>query len=445
MRLLIIAYSYYPALTPRAFRWTAVAEALVSRGHDVYVICNKEATVRKSESVNGVKVYRVGANFRESFRIWLGSSSPNFMASGAMDADPKAPFKTVQVYIARMVKWIYDHSVKKILWPDFACFWYFPALACANNLLQKGKFDAVVTISLPFSGHCVGLKLKKRYGIRWIVDIGDPFSFMIETPVNNHRLYRRLNYRTESKVLNYSDGITVTADATKIQYMTRFPNLTADKISVIPPLFVEPVDEDKPAPFFPDFSKTRLIFAGTLYEKIRNPSALLELFNRLLKSTDGENLELHFLGVINDCYKFFDKYRALIGVKIFLHGLVPRATAVKAMQGGTILVNLGNSTTFQLPSKVVEYAMLGKPVLNITNQPSDSSQNFFFGMTGICTVNEQALAVDMDEFMRVKEFIKNPPICERADINRLTSIYGLDSICSSYLRVFKGSFQFLDR
>jgi hypothetical protein len=73
-----------------------------------------------------------------------------------------------------MIKWIYDHSVKKTLWPDFACFWYFPAVDCANKLLQKEKFDTVVSISLPFTGHCAGLKLKKRYGIRWVVDIGDP-------------------------------------------------------------------------------------------------------------------------------------------------------------------------------------------------------------------------------------------------------------------------------
>jgi hypothetical protein len=213
--------------------------------------------------------------------------------------------------------------------------------------------------------------------------------------------------------------------------------VVANKISVIPPLFVVPVDVDKLASFFTGPSKTRLVFAGTLYRKIRNPAALLEFFDKLLKSTTGENLELHFFGVINDCDPCFEKYQALIGIKIFLHGLVPRAAAVRAMHDATVLVNLGNSTTFQLPSKVVEYAMLGKPILNITNRLSDSSQNFFSDITGICSVNEQALTEDVTEFARVEEFIKNPPICAQADIDRLKTIHSLDSISSSYLRIFQ--------
>jgi len=438
MRILIVCYSYFPALTPRAFRWTAVAEALVARGHDVHVVCNKETGTERLETINGVMVYRVGANLRETLRSWLGRSSPTRAASVATGASGRSLLTTVRVFIVRMIKWIYDHSVQKILWPDFACFWYFPAVACANKLQQEGKFDAVVSASLPFTGHRVGLELKKRYGMRWIVDIGDPFSFMSETPVNNHRLYGRLNYRTESEVLHYADSFAVTTDGTKIEYLRCFPDLALNKISVVPPLFVAPADVDQLAPFFTNLNKTRLVFAGTLYSKIRNPAALLELFSALLKSSVGENLELHFFGVVNDCEPYFEKYRALIGVQIFLHGLVPRASAVRAMKDATVLVNLGNSTYYQLPSKVVEYAMLGKPVLNITKRPSDSSQNFFLDIDGICTVNEQALAGDAAELERVKEFIKNPPLCAQADIDRLARIHGLESIAVSYLHLFQG-------
>jgi hypothetical protein len=348
---------------------------------------------------------------------------------------------SARVYIGKIIKWTYDRTVKKTLWPDFSCFWYFPALACANKLLQNGKFDAVVSVSLPFTGHCVGLQVKKRFGIRWIVDIGDPFSFMSETPVNNHRLYSGLNYRAESEVLNHADAVAVTTDATKSQYIKCFPDLVANKISVIPPLFVEPVDVDKLAPFFTDPSKIRLVFAGTLYSKIRNPSALLELFSKLLKSSVGRNLELHFLGVINDCEPYFEKYQALIGTQIFLHGLVPRSSAVRAMQGATILVNLGNTTAYQLPSKVVEYAMLGKPVLNIASRSSDSSQNFFSHINGICSVNEKALIGDIAELERVEKFIRNPPICSQADIDQLRNVYGLQSITLSYLHLFQGGIQ----
>jgi hypothetical protein len=438
MRLLIVTHSYYPALTPRAFRWAAIAEALASDGHDVYVVCNKEIGTERSETINNVKVYRVGTNLREIFRSFLGISSFTFGISRSTEVSRQRLLTAVRAYIGKIIKWIYGHSVKKILWPDFSCFWYFPAVACASKLLEKIYFDVVVSVSLPFTDHCAGLELKKRFGKRWIVDIGDPFSFMSETPVNNHRLYSRLNYRVESEVLNHADAIAVTTDATKTQYLKHFPDLGANKISVIPPLFVVPTEVYKPMLFFADPNKTRLVFAGTLYSKIRNPSVLLELFSRLLKSSVGKNLELHFFGLINDCEPYFKKYQALIGVQVFLHGLVSRASAVSAMRGATILVNLGNSTAYQLPSKVVEYVMLGKPVLNIASQSYDSSQHFFSQINGVCSVSEEVLLSDMAELERVEKFIRNPPICMQADIDRLTKTYGLQSITLSYLQLFQG-------
>ena len=261
---------------------------------------------------------------------------------------------------------------------------------------------------------------------------------MSETPVNNHRLFRSLNFRTESSILQNSDAVSVTTEGTRSEYLQCFPDLTDDKISVIPPLFVAPVDVGKLAPFFVGLPRVRLVFAGTLYSQIRNPAALLELFNSLLNTSIGAQLELHFFGVINDCESYFEKYHELIGSKIFLHGLVPRVSAVRAMMDATVLVNLGNSTAYQLPSKVVEYVMLGKPVLNIIKSAADSSQIFFSEFDGICTVTEQALSGDDDEFERVKKFIENPPLCAQADVDRLTCIHGLESIAESYLHLFQG-------
>lgn len=435
MRILIICYSYFPELTPRAFRWSAIAEWMVAHGHEVEIICSRNADLEELQVVNGVSVHRVGANTREILKRWLGRESATTAATSRASGSVSS---SVRGRFGNMLKAIYGHTLRRVLWPDFAGFWYFAARKAASNLLAKKRYDVVVSVSLPFTGHLVGLALKRRHGVRWVVDIGDPFSFMSETPVNNHRLFRRLNFRAESNVLQNADAVSVTTEGTRSKYLQCFPDLTGDKISVIPPLFVAPADVGRLAPFFIGPPRIRLVFAGTLYSQIRNPAALLELFNSLLSTSIGEQLELHFLGVINDCEPYFQKYRELIGSKIFLHGLVPRVSAVRAMMDATVLVNLGNSTAYQLPSKVVEYVMLGKPVLNITKLAADSSRIFFFDSVGICTVTEQALSDDDDEFARVKEFIENPPLSAQADVDRLTRIHGLESIAESYLHLFQG-------
>ena len=60
MKLLIVTYSYSPDLTPRAFRWSAVAAQLARRGHQVHVLCSGVSKEGISvEPDNVVQVFRV--------------------------------------------------------------------------------------------------------------------------------------------------------------------------------------------------------------------------------------------------------------------------------------------------------------------------------------------------------------------------------------------------
>ena len=66
--ILIICYSYAPALSPRAFRWSAIAEYWAKQGHHVDVVCGWKPGVLHSEILNGVHVYRTGGKITEFVR-----------------------------------------------------------------------------------------------------------------------------------------------------------------------------------------------------------------------------------------------------------------------------------------------------------------------------------------------------------------------------------------
>jgi hypothetical protein len=438
MKVLIVSYAYSPELSPRAFRWTAIAEELASLGHSVKVVCASSLGQAVAEYVNGVEIHRAGSNARENIKRWLRleATTTPIKSPPVLEALVSSRSK-----IGSFIKSIYTHTVRKILWPDFAAFWYFSALKLAHKVIKKERPDVLVTVSLPYTSHLVGLALKRRYAIRWIVDIGDPFSFMTETPVNNYKLFHSLNARSESRVLQMADAITVTTEGTKREYLKHFSALISKKIVAIPPLFSPPKIVDDSVSFFKDSKRIRLVFAGTLYRAIRDPMALLAFFRLLSSTSHGSHVELHFLGVINDCKPCFFAYEDLLGSKIFLHGLVSRGEALQAMQEANVLVNLGNSTAFQLPSKVVEYVMLGKPVLNIAKLESDSSQSFFSDFNGVCNVTEHALANDLAEFSRVKNFIHNPPVISPIYIDQLVRKHGTEVITESYLSLLKGDIQ----
>jgi len=432
MRILILAYSYSPALTPRAFRWTAVAEWMASEGHDVEVVCAKSNGLSGFQVIKGVQIHRVGGGFRNTLKAWMNLEQV---------VKPKPNKAMVKQALSKrsssLVRKLYSFTLKNVMWPDFAAFWYFSAFRKSKELIKNKPYDAIISVSIPFTGHLVGLSLNKRYMIPWLVDIGDPFYFMTETPVNNHKFFGKLNFYSEERVLEKADVISVTTKQTRLEYYKHFPYLDANKISVIPPLFVTPDLQKGSKQLFTGQRKLKLVYAGTLYSRIRSPAVLLKFFASLLDEPIGEKAELHFFGEINDCASCFQEYAHLIGEKIFLHGLVMRDDALQAMKEAEILINLGNQTGYQLPSKVIEYVMLGKPVLNISPLPLDNSENLFEGINSILSVTEDSLSRDLEAYAEVRNFIEAPPPVSPDVIARFSEIHGLQKIGQNYIELLE--------
>ena len=73
MKILIISYSYYPDLNPRAFRWASIAEYWTRKNHDVTVITTSNQNIISEEKIESVEVIRVPDNWFGLFRKKLSS------------------------------------------------------------------------------------------------------------------------------------------------------------------------------------------------------------------------------------------------------------------------------------------------------------------------------------------------------------------------------------
>lgn len=369
-KILIVSYAYAPVLNARAFRWTALAERMAAEGARVDVVTAWSPGLPRAEDRTGVHVLRVGSRLIGRLRAMLGTDRRAPTAGGS--GTPSALGRLAATF-ARAAKapW------RAVAWPDPSGLWYFAAHAAAARLLHAHQHDVLITVAPPFTPTLVGYHLTTAAGApRWLVDLGDPFSFAAEAPPNNFRLYRRLNRDFERRVFARAAAVSVTTEATRRRYAQAFPE-SAAKVSVIPPLLSPPEALGPGEPFFAGAGKVRLLYVGTLYSRIRRPDFLLALFLGLSATALWPDAELHFVGDVSECLPSFAEYRELLGVKIFLHGPRPRDAVFRAMQEADFLVNIGNDTAYQLPSKVVEYLAAGKPIVNIARHDDDSSAAFF--------------------------------------------------------------------
>lgn len=425
MRLLIITHGYAPALNARAFRWTALAEHFAAAGHDVEVITVRSAGGARTETVNGVRIHRVGM-YLEKLGIAARQAGHGVENSRQGSARGTVPSGRT---LMRIAKKIHDLTWKRIYWPDYAVPWIPFALIACRKAVARARPTAVISVSLPFSSHVSALLAGvSRKKIPWIVDVGDPFFLATETPVNNHALYRSANKRAEAAVVRGSQAVTVTTPATALAYASAFG--CPEKITVIPPLLsmpVAPSGQGGERILFPD----RLVCIGTLNRKIRNPDRLLAIFEAMMSAGLAGDIQLHFYGETGDCAESFRGLSNELTARVHVHGLVPRTTAAEAMRTALALVNIGNATTLQLPSKLVEYVASTRPIINLATGANDSSAEFLRGIAGVLNLtSETTVAANA---RAVAEFLGSagqfdPP----RDASKWLAAFSLDAIALQY-------------
>ncbi|MFN0173380.1 MAG: glycosyltransferase [Saprospiraceae bacterium] len=445
MKILVVTAWYKPFIHPRAHRWAALAEHWVSEGHEVHVLTARVREHGSSGVFQGVHIHRVGFDsLKEWVYYWFGSR----LARGRVGVRPQSPSLGT-----RLATWMYKSIWKNLFFPDDACIWYFPAKRKMLQLLENEHFDAVITVSLPFTGHLLGLLIKSpNHQIAkppftkppfWLADIGDPFSFQAKLP-NNPFFYQNKNRRLERQILESADAVTVTTEATLRKYSEQFGEKAVAKMNVVPPLFTNPPITNPPIHQSPihQLPIIKIGYFGSLYTPTRTPDAFLDLLAQTfrLRPDLRARLEVHFYGEIFP--EFFEKLSAEPCIR--LHGLCSRELVWAAMQEMDILLNIGNTTDFQLPSKTVDYLAAAKPVLNLSYVENDPFAAFFERVSTpkarpwVHNLHLSNGNIGDSELHRWLEWLESEkPLPSAAEIAECIKLFLVENIAERYLEIIE--------
>ncbi|MDD7699700.1 MAG: glycosyltransferase [Spirochaetia bacterium] len=243
--------------------------------------------------------------------------------------------------------------------------WVRRTVAKVVELQSRNHYDCLLTRSPNDIAHYVGFIVKKKTGLKWIANWNDPAS-----PIWPGLYAHHYSAFKQKLLMHYTRQCLTTADVNTFpsEYLLRhfeafFPELTNKSNRVIPHIAL--TEDIFPNISFPHNDRLMLCHSGNLSSE-RNPEKLFKAIRALIDE-GCDRIRLDIMGRINDYTQaLVQKYNLTDYVKC--PGSFPYLEAIARMSAYDVLVLveaiLDKGIFF--PSKLTDYAQLGKPILAIS-------------------------------------------------------------------------------
>lgn len=345
-RLLALSYHYPPVPSVGGNRWLAMSKYLRRLGFEVDVLTTAAFGSLPSDADQGVhRAYDlVGARrLRDALR------RPPLPEPGEPAAEDTPP----------------PPIVTKVVVPDHCAVTWAPfATREARRLLQRRRYDCVVSTSAFESAHLVPLLLGRRRPA-WVADFRDGWTFHPWREPFPLRAQRRLDAALERRVVTTADRVTCVELPVAVDLNTR---LGIDAVQVPNGWDPELAEEADAAPAAPELEPERvtLVHTGKLSGPWgRDPASLLEALRRVRADSPAtaERLQLVLAGRLDrDERELIESFE--LGDLVRVLGPLPRAESIALQRRADAVVAItAPDLPWELPGKLFEYLGSGRPIL----------------------------------------------------------------------------------
>ena len=222
-----------------------------------------------------------------------------------------------------------------------------------KTYFENEKYDLLISTSFPFCLHEIAYDLKRKNDFKWIAYEFDPYTMNNAINSNN-----AINH--EINILKKSDYIFLPKENYDENIKNGFNELK-DKYRIVDYPISNLINNNN--------IKNNIVYTGAFYEVIRDPIPILDIFNEVNLNYD---IDIYYICNKKLNKRIIEKVKS-IKPKINLYRNANKLECNKAIQKAKILLNIGNKTSNQTPSKVFEYISYGKPILNFYYDENDTS------------------------------------------------------------------------
>lgn len=261
------------------------------------------------------------------------------------------------------------HTVERwMLFPDRRIGWL--PFGVARVLAQRldRKIDLIYSTATTITSHLMALILKTVWGKPWVADFQDPWTWP-QSPLAAFpsSLHRSMADRLEHRILCGADQVTVTTGPIRELLLQKYPDISPEKITVIPMGF-EPAVMDHVPPS--RRSKLTITHLGSFYGQ-RSPVPFLRGLAEVFEEHPETSAQIEVLLIGRFDAGNLSEAEAVIAE----HGLaasVHLRDPVSFEEGARLLMNSdvlllvtgpGDWGRFLVPTKLFEYLGARRPIL----------------------------------------------------------------------------------
>jgi hypothetical protein len=335
MNILLVSSAFYPEISPRSFRATELAKEFARQGESV-TVCTRD---RNFNYEAFLKDYPI------ELKTWSKRKYPVVPELNTQ------PFSIISRFLRRFLGMFFEY-------PDIE-----ELFKVRRKLRSEFGYDLMISFAVPYPVHWgVSFARKKHHHIAktWVADCGDPYMGDVLDS------FRKLFYfkYLEKRFCRRCDYLSIPVESARKAYYPEFH----EKIRVIPQGFDFDLNRNRSAP---ENNTVKFAYAGTFLQGIRDPRPMLGYLST-------QDLDFEFY-LFTNRPEFLEDFRDKLDGKLIVSQYIPRDELMSKLEGMDFLVNFDNNTELNIPSKLIDYIILNRPVLNITNDFDSSIVKEFLG------------------------------------------------------------------
>jgi len=242
--------------------------------------------------------------------------------------------------------------------------WASRAYDIAIDKINQHRYDLILTRAPSDIGHLVGLKLKKTTGLPWIANWNDPSTTIWPGEYKNKlSIGQKYFYSSLAKdVIKYADLITFPCDELRDHFLSHFI-IDINKTRIIPHINL-PAELTLESGL--DKGCLKMCHAGNL-SKERRPEKLLIALSEAIRNNPKIDITLDIIGSINDNLSTLITSLDLQNHVKSVGSMSFQETMTQLNQYDLlIVVEAPVKMGIFLPSKVVDYSQINKPIFSLS-------------------------------------------------------------------------------